>query len=106
MLVLKIGGSTGINMELIADDIAALVHAGQRMVVVHGGSSLTNEVATALGHPPEFVTSVTGYTSRRTDRRTLEIFEMACCRINKGIVEMLQRRGVNGIGLAGLDGRI
>lgn len=107
MFVLKIGGSTGINLELVADDVAALHQQGQRMVVVHGGSALTNDVAKALGHPPEFVTSVTGYTSRRTDRRTLEIFEMVYCgQINKGLVEMLQRREVNAIGLAGLDGRI
>jgi hypothetical protein len=34
---------------------------------------LTNKVAEQLGHPPQFVTSVSGFTSRRTDRRTLEI---------------------------------
>jgi acetylglutamate/LysW-gamma-L-alpha-aminoadipate kinase len=77
------------------------------MVIVHGGSATTNAVATQLGHPPEFVTSVAGYTSRRTDRRTLEIFEMVYCgQINKGLVEMLQSRGVNAVGLSGLDGRI
>lgn len=107
MIVLKIGGSSGIDYELIADDIAELVNAGRRMVVIHGGSALTNEVATALGHPPQFVTSVSGFTSRRTDRRTLEIFEMVYCgQMNKGLVEKLQRRGVNALGLSGLDGRL
>lgn len=107
MIVLKIGGSSGINYELIADDIAALTERGERMVVIHGGSALTNEVATALGHPPQFVTSVSGFTSRRTDRRTLEIFEMVYCgQMNKGLVEKLQRRGVNALGLSGLDGRL
>jgi acetylglutamate/LysW-gamma-L-alpha-aminoadipate kinase len=107
MIVLKIGGSSGIDYELIADDIAELVNGGQRMVVIHGGSALTNEVATALGHPPQFVTSVSGFTSRRTDRRTLEIFEMVYCgQMNKGLVEKLQRRGVNALGLSGLDGRL
>lgn len=107
MIVLKIGGSSGIDYELIADDIAELVNAGQRMVVIHGGSALTNEVATALGHPPQFVTSVSGFTSRRTDRRTLEIFEMVYCgQMNKGLVEKLQGRGVNALGLSGLDGRL
>ena len=107
MLVLKIGGSTGLDYELIADDIAALLAQGEEMVVIHGGSALTNEVATALGHPPKFVTSVSGFTSRRTDRRTLEIFEMVYCgQMNKSIVEMLQRRGVNAVGLSGIDGRL
>ncbi len=107
MFILKIGGSTGINYNLIADDIAALVRDGKKMVVVHGGSALTNEVAEKLGHPPQFVTSVSGYTSRRTDRRTLEIFEMVYCgQMNKGLVEKLQSRGVNAVGLSGLDGRL
>jgi len=107
MFILKIGGSTGINYDLIADDIAALVERGEKMVVVHGGSALTNEVATQLGHPPQFVTSVSGFSSRRTDRRTIEIFEMVYCgQMNKGLVEKLQSRGVNAVGLSGLDGRL
>ena len=107
MLVIKIGGAEGINHEAIVDDVAELVSEGQRLVVVHGGSALTNKVATALGHPPQFVTSVSGYTSRRTDRRTLEIFEMVYCgQVNKALVEGLQRRGVNALGLSGLDGRL
>jgi acetylglutamate/LysW-gamma-L-alpha-aminoadipate kinase len=107
MIVLKIGGSEGINYDFIADDIAVLVKEGQPLIVVHGGSALTNQVAAQLGHPPEFVTSVSGFSSRRTDRRTLEIFEMAYCgQMNKGLVEKLQQRGVNAVGLSGLDGRI
>ena len=107
MLVLKIGGAAEMDYDAIADDAADLVEQGQRLVVVHGGSALTNEVAAALGHPPEFVTSTSGYISRRTDRRTLEIFEMVYCgQMNKGIVERFQRRGVNAVGLSGLDGRL
>jgi acetylglutamate/LysW-gamma-L-alpha-aminoadipate kinase len=107
MLVVKIGGAEGINYDLIADDVARLVSQGQRPVIVHGGSAMTNQVATALGHPPEFVTSASGYSSRRTDRRTLEIFEMVYCgQMNKGWVERLQQRGVNAIGLSGMDGRL
>jgi acetylglutamate/LysW-gamma-L-alpha-aminoadipate kinase len=107
MIVLKIGGSEGINYDFIADDIATLIKEGQSLIVVHGGSALTNKVAEQLGHPPQFVTSVSGFTSRRTDRRTLEIFEMVYCgQMNKGLVEKLQRRGVNAVGLSGLDGRI
>jgi acetylglutamate/LysW-gamma-L-alpha-aminoadipate kinase len=107
MLVIKIGGAEGINHDAIADDVAALQGEGQRLVIVHGGSALTNQVATALDHPPQFVTSTSGYTSRRTDRRTLEIFEMVYCgQVNKGLVEILQRRGVNALGLSGLDGRL
>jgi acetylglutamate/LysW-gamma-L-alpha-aminoadipate kinase len=107
MLVVKIGGAEGIDHDRIVDDVAEQVKAGERIVVVHGGSALTNEIATKLGHPPEFLTSPSGFTSRRTDRRTLEIFEMVYCgQVNKGIVEKFQARGVNAVGLSGLDGRI
>ena len=107
MIVVKVGGSAGIDLDLVAADVATLWQGGQRLVLVHGGSHLTNQVAEALGHPPRFVTSVSGFTSRRTDRRTLEIFEMVYCgQVNKGLVERLQARGVNALGLSGLDGRL
>ncbi|MFH1086896.1 MAG: [LysW]-aminoadipate kinase [Chloroflexota bacterium] len=107
MIVVKVGGSEGINLPAVCRDIASLVLEGQQLVFVHGGSARTNVVATKLGHPPEFVTSVSGYTSRRTDRETLRIFEMVYCgEINKGIVEMLQAAGVNAVGLSGIDGRL
>ena len=107
MIVVKVGGSEGINLDAVCADVASLVQAGQQLIFVHGGSHQTNEVAEKLGHPPRFVTSPSGYTSRRTDRRTLEIFEMVYCgQINKGVVERLQRHGVNAVGLSGIDGRI
>jgi [amino group carrier protein]-L-2-aminoadipate/L-glutamate 6-kinase len=91
----------------VCSDIARLVQAGRRLILVHGGSHLTNEVATALGRPPQFVTSPSGYTSRLTDRTALQIFEMVYCgRVNKDLVERLQRRGINAIGLSGIDGRL
>jgi acetylglutamate/LysW-gamma-L-alpha-aminoadipate kinase len=107
MIVVKVGGSEGIDYDAVCEDVAQLIEAGQRMVLVHGGSHLTNEVAEALGHPPQFITSPSGYTSRLTDRATLEIFQMVYCgQMNKNIVERLQRRGVNAIGLSGIDGRL
>jgi len=80
---------------------------GTPVVLVHGGSDETNRVAEALGHPPRFVTSPSGRVSRYTDRRTLEIFEMVYCgRVNKDLVERLQRSGVDAVGLSGIDGRL
>jgi len=106
-IVVKVGGSEGIDLEALCEDVAGLVRDGLPLVLVHGGSAETNRVAEALGHPPQFVTSPSGFTSRLTDRKTLEIFEMVYCgSTNKGIVERLQRRGVNAVGLSGLDGRL
>ena len=107
MIVIKVGGGKDLNIDAIVADIVKLRGAGRELLLVHGGAETTNEVAEALGHPPQFVTSESGYVSRRTDRRTLEIFEMVYCgQLNKMWVEKLQRSGVNAVGLSGLDGRI
>jgi acetylglutamate/LysW-gamma-L-alpha-aminoadipate kinase len=53
------------------------------------------------------ITSPSGYTSRYTDRKTLEIFLMAVNgKINSLLTEKLQTLGVNAFGLCGLDGRL
>lgn len=107
MLVVKVGGSAGIDYDALCDDVAARWAAGEPLILVHGGSDATNKLAEALGHPPRFVTSPSGYSSRFTDRQTLEIFAMVYAgKMNKGIVERLQTRGVNALGLCGLDGRL
>jgi acetylglutamate/LysW-gamma-L-alpha-aminoadipate kinase len=107
MIVIKIGGSSGIRLDHVAADIAALVKAGQQVVVMHGAGNAANELGEKLGHPAKHVTSPQGYTSRYTDRATLEIYVMAACgKINTFLVERLQKLGVNAIGLSGVDGRL
>ena len=107
MIVVKVGGRKGLDYDAICADVAAVAQQDQPLILVHGGSYQTNVVAQQLGHPPQFVTSVSGFVSRRTDRRTLEIFEMVYCgKMNKGIVESLQKQGVNAVGLSGIDGRL
>ncbi len=101
------GGTTGVNVEAVMTDISAQVKAGQKVIVVHGGSGETNAISEQLGHPPRFVTSPSGFTSRYTDRATLEIFAMVTSgKINTLLVERLQKLGVNAFGLSGVDGRL
>ncbi len=107
IIVVKLGGSQGIDLDAFATDAAASIRAGHRLVIVHGGSHQTNVLSEQLGHPPRFITSPSGHTSRRTDRRTLEIFQMACRgQLNQQLVERLQRLGVNAVGMSGMDGRL
>jgi acetylglutamate/LysW-gamma-L-alpha-aminoadipate kinase len=107
MIVVKIGGAQGVNLTTICADAAELIRQGQRILLVHGGSAETNEISTRLGHPPRFVTNETGFTSRYTDRTTLEIFAMVTAgKINTILVEKMQQAGVNAIGLTGLDGQL
>lgn len=105
--VIKVGGSLGIDYDAVCDDIATLVQQGEKVVLVHGGSSETDRISTLLGHPPKTLTSASGVTSRRTDPETMDIFAMVYAgKMNTRIVERLQKRGVNTVGLSGLDGRL
>jgi len=107
MLVIKVGGAAGVNLNEVCNDLAVLAQSGRSFVVVHGGSDETNRMAERLGMPPRFVTSPSGFTSRFTDRETLEVFAMVTAgKINTLFVEALQRRGVNALGLSGVDGRL
>jgi acetylglutamate/LysW-gamma-L-alpha-aminoadipate kinase len=107
MIVVKAGGGEGLDMSGVVADVAALVKEGEQVVLVHGGSHETTVISEKLGHPPRFVTSISGHSSRYTDRETLEIFVMVTAgRINKLAVEHLQQLGVNAVGLSGLDGRL
>jgi len=106
MIVVKIGGVTGVNIDAVISDIADQIKSGNKLVLVHGGSGETNAISEQLGHPPRFVTSPSGFTSRYTDRTTLEIFAMVTSgKINTLLVERLQKLGVNAFGLSGVDGR-
>ncbi len=106
-IVVKMGGAAGVSLEGVAADVAALVQQGQQIVLVHGGSDETNQLSEQLGHPPRFVTSPSGFTSRYTDRQTLLIFAMVTAgKINTLLVEALQKKGVNALGLSGVDGRL
>lgn len=107
MLVVKLGGSSGIAFDTACRDIAHLVQEGEKLVVVHGGSREVDRISTALGTPPRYVTTPSGFQSRYTDRETLEIFAMVVAgRVNVLLVERLQALGVNAVGLSGVDGRL
>lgn len=105
--VVKLGGTEGVDFSAICADAAELLQNGRRLVFVHGGSAEANALGEALGAPPKFITSPSGYTSRYTDRKTLEIFLMAVNgKVNSLLTEQLQGLGVNAFGLSGLDGRL
>ena len=107
MFVVKIGGSKGINLDAVCADVTELTRNGTQVVLMHGAGNEANELGDQLGYPAKHVTSPQGYTSRYTDRRTLEIYVMAACgKINTFLVERLQKLGVNAIGLSGVDGRL
>jgi acetylglutamate/LysW-gamma-L-alpha-aminoadipate kinase len=106
-IVVKIGGSNGVATTNIVCEIAQCVADGQRIVVLHGGSDLTNTLSERLGHPVRMITSPGRMVSRYTDSETLSIYAMAVAgQINTDLVASLQKQGVNALGLAGVDGRL
>ena len=106
-IVVKLGGTEGVDFGAICQEVPSLLSQGKCLALVHGGSSEANRLGEALGHPPRFITSPSGFTSRYTDRDTLEIFAMAVNgKVNSMLVEQLQANGINALGLSGLDGRL
>ena len=104
MWVIKLGGGAGNALEPLLDELAT-EHRDRPWVLVHGGSKRLDEVSTALGHPPQTLVSPSGYSSRRTDRRTALTMAMVLAgEINQRIVKALQARGIDAFGLSGVDG--
>lgn len=106
MLVVKLGGSAGIDPAHTLDDLAELSRQ-EKIVFVHGANAVLDEWTRRLGREPRLVQSSTGQVSRFTDRETMDLMlAVYAGLVNKRLVEGLQARGVNAVGLAGLDGRI
>ena len=107
IIVVKLGGTEGVDFSAICADAAELLAQGQKLVFVHGGSAEANSLGEALGTPPKFITSPSGYTSRYTNRETLEVFLMAVNgKVNSLLTEQLHGLGINAFGLSGMDGKL
>src|SRR5687768_1842743 len=105
VIVVKLGGTEGVDFSAICADAAVLLSQGRKLVFVHGGSAEANALGELLGAPPKMIRSPSGYTSRYTDRKTLEIFLMAVNgKVNSLLTEQLQKLSVNAFGLCGMDG--
>ncbi|OLD32875.1 MAG: acetylglutamate kinase [Thaumarchaeota archaeon 13_1_40CM_2_39_13_2] len=107
MITIKIGGSVvdGLHPSTISD--LKKVSEQEKVILVHGGGKEVTKISEALGKEQKFIVSPEGIKSRYTDKETVEIFTMVMSgRINKRIVGMLQKNGINAVGLSGIDGKI
>ena len=107
MITIKIGGSVvdDLHTSVIQDIKKTALERG--LIIVHGGAKEVSSVSKQLGKEPKFVTSPSGIKSRYTDAQTSEIFTMVMAgRIGKNIVRILQKNGINAVGLSGIDGRL
>lgn len=104
-IVVKVGGGADIAFDALYDDLAALMRSGTPWVLVHGGNALLTELQERVGTPPRFVTDGRGKVSRYTDAETMELFAMAYAgALNTRHVAALRARGIDAIGLSGVDG--
>jgi acetylglutamate/LysW-gamma-L-alpha-aminoadipate kinase len=107
MITIKIGGSVVDNLHPTTISDIKKVSESEGIIIVHGGGKEVTKVCEQLGKEPKFVTSPSGIKSRYTDKETAEIFTMVMAgRINKTIVQMLQKNGINAIGLSGVDAKV
>ncbi len=101
-IVIKYGGNAMISDELknsVMSDIVLLSLVGMNVVLVHGGGPEINEIMDKLGKKATFVKGV-----RYTDAETMEIVQMVLCgKVNKSLVQLLNKNGGKAIGLCGLD---
>lgn len=105
-IVVKLGGSAGIDNNLTLDDLATLWQK-ERVIFIHGANSLMDDFMRKQGKEPPHVTSASGQVSRYTDYDTMnDMLAIYTGQVNKRLVEGLQARGVNAVGLSGIDGRI
>lgn len=107
MITIKIGGSVvdGLHPSTISD--LKKVSQQEKVILVHGGGKEVTKISEALGKEQKFIVSPGGIKSRYTDKETAEIFTMVMAgKINKMIVGMLQKNGINAVGLSGVDGKL
>jgi len=90
------------NMVSLAEELALLYQVGIRVCVVHGGGKQLNELAEQLGVAQTIIEG-----RRVTDDATLDMAKMVFAgKINTDILAALRHRGVEAVGLSGVDGGI
>jgi len=104
-VVVKVGGARAVEPKGALADIAALREDGERVAVVHGGSTAVDDTLERMGTEPEYVETPSGVVGRFTDEETMDVFKMAMGGlVNTDLVTGLQNEGVNAVGLSGVDG--
>ena len=86
----------------LAEELALMHQVGIRICVVHGGGKQLSELAALMGVEQTIIEG-----RRVTDDATLEMAKMIFAgKINTDILAALRHRGVEAVGLSGVDGNI
>src|SRR5919112_5498990 len=102
-IVIKYGGNAMTESSLkerFAQDIVLLKYVGINPVIIHGGGPQIDQVLDKMGITSRYVRGM-----RVTDQETLDIVEMVLVgKVNKEIVNLINRHGGLAVGLSGKDG--
>lgn len=101
-VVVKYGGSAMLdeNLQLnVIKDVALLKLVGMQPIIVHGGGKEISKWLGLLGHDTKFIEGL-----RVTDEQTMEVAEMVLGKVNKNLVQMVEKLGVKAVGISGKDG--
>lgn len=101
-IVIKYGGNAMTDPKLqegFARDVVLLKLVGMNPVVVHGGGPQINDLLQKVGKKGEFIQGM-----RVTDEETMDVVEMVLGKVNKDIVNLINRFGGKAVGLTGQDG--
>jgi len=102
VIVVKYGGSAMIDEVLKEDviqDVTLLKLVGFKPIIVHGGGKEISRWVQKVGMEPRFVNGL-----RVTDEDTMELAEMVLGKVNKNLVQLVEKLGVRAIGISGKDG--
>src|ERR687883_1123852 len=90
------------NLASLTEELALLHQVGIRVCVVHGGGKQLSELASRMGVEQTIING-----RRVTDDATLEMAKMIFAgKINTDILAALRHRGIEAVGLSGVDGNI
>jgi acetylglutamate kinase len=90
------------NLLSLAEELALLHQVGIRVCVIHGGGKQLTELAEKLGVAQTVISG-----RRVTDDDTLELAKMIFRgKINTEILAALRTRGIEAVGLSGIDGGV
>lgn len=90
------------NLNSLAEELALMHQVGIRVCVVHGGGKQLTELAKKLG-----VVQTVIEGRRVTDDDTLDLAKMIFRgKINTEILASLRHRGIDAVGLSGIDGGV
>ena len=103
VLVIKLGGAAADHepsLNAFTRELAALVEAGTRVVLVHGGGAEVSALSRRVGLQPRFRDGV-----RITTPEEMPYVDMVLCgAVNKRLVRTLGAAGLHAVGLSGSDG--